>query len=204
MFNCYLKIKDKNKELEKISNKLSSNYVICKEILELLDNNSTKIKLDEDIKNSYYVFFNDTIYLSDREKNKTCYQRVCFIAHECIHSIQNKTIQVINFVLSNVELIAFIIALICMLFKTNTNLIFYIYLLINVISAIPRLILEIDAVIKSIYLSAKYIKNNIDEKEANILIKAYKLKILIFSPIFIISLLIGRILRIILISMFMM
>jgi len=195
MINYFKNWNKKKLNLNDISNKFSSNDVICKQILEIIGNKSTKIKLDQDIKNNYYVFLTNTIYLSDKEKTKNGYQRICIIAHECIHSIQNKIIQVVNFALSNIELIAFIIAFVCIILKFNVNMVFYSYLLLNIISIIPRLILEIDATIRSIDLSKKYMKNKIDENELNVILNIYKHQILIFMPMFIISLLIGRIIR---------
>jgi hypothetical protein len=82
-----------------------------------------------------------------------------------------------------------------MLYRFNINIVFFTYLLLNIFSIIFRLILEIDATIKSINLCEKYIKNKIDEKESNILIKSYRSKILLFLPIFIVSLSIGKFLR---------
>lgn len=199
MFKYFKKTIKENKYLLDISNKFSSNDIVCMQMLELLNNKTTDVKIDRDIKNSYYVFLNDTIYLSNREKNKTSYQRICTVSHECIHSIQNKIIQILNFVLSNIELLAFVIAFTCMLCRFNINIVFYSYLTLNIISTIPRLILEIDATIRSMNLSEKYMENKIDENESSVLLKTYKFQILILFPVFIISLLIGRILRLLLI-----
>jgi hypothetical protein len=195
MFKYCEKINENDIQLLNITTKFSSNDIVCKQMLKLLNNENTKVKLEDNIKNSYYIFLNDTIYLSNREKNKTDYQRICVISHECIHSIQNKIIQVVNFVLSNGELLFFAISIICMLYRFNINIVFFTYLLLNIFSIIFRLILEIDATIKSINLCEKYIKNKIDEKESNILIKSYRSKILLFLPIFIVSLSIGKFLR---------
>ncbi|MEG1141203.1 MAG: hypothetical protein RSE41_01890, partial [Clostridia bacterium] len=79
--------------MDQINNKLDDNITITKDILNLLDNKKTNVVIDEDIKNSYYVFFKDIIYLSN---NNNTYKRVCLIAHECIHSIQNKILQKVN------------------------------------------------------------------------------------------------------------
>lgn len=195
MLKYLSKEKNKEKELLDISNKLPSNEVVCSQILYILGNNKTDIKIDKDIKNSYYVFLNNTIYLSDKSKNNNNYYRICVIAHECIHSIQSKLIQIFNFVLSNVELIAFVISIICALLKFSTSIVLYTYLGINIVSMIPRLILEIDASIKSIDLVRKYIKDKVSENESNLLIKYYNSKVLVFLPIFVIYLLAGRILR---------
>ena len=49
------------KELEESISKLPANEIIASEILKTLENNHTKIVLDEDIKNSYYVYLNDIL-----------------------------------------------------------------------------------------------------------------------------------------------
>ncbi|MEG1008314.1 MAG: hypothetical protein RSF67_00580, partial [Clostridia bacterium] len=63
--------------MDQINNKLDDNITITKDILNLLDNKKTNVVIDEDIKNSYYVFFKDIIYLSN---NNNTYKRVCLIA----------------------------------------------------------------------------------------------------------------------------
>jgi hypothetical protein len=112
-----------------ISSKLDNNEIVCKEMLGLLKNKTTAVKIDEDIKNSYYVFLNDTIYLTNREKNRIGPLRICNVAHECIHSNQNKILQWMNFVLSNIELIFFAVNIILIIFNLNIKLMFYWYLI---------------------------------------------------------------------------
>lgn len=196
MFRFFEKLIQGNESLNYITDSFPENNEICKQMLIILNNNKTNIKLDIDIKNSYYTFLNNTIYLCDKEINKRNYQRICTVAHECIHSIQSKILQILNFVLSNIELILFVISFICVLLKFNVILVLYSYILVNVIAIIPRLILEIDATIKSIYLSKKYMKNKISDDKLDILIKAYKHQIIKFFPLFITSLFIGKLLRI--------
>lgn len=192
MFN-YIKQKE---ALDKITNRLDDNELVCEQILKILGNGSTNIKIDNDIKNSYYVFLNDTIYLSNREKNRSSYQRICTIAHECIHSIQNKIMQVTNFILSNIELFSFIATVILLILKLNANIIVICYLIINVISIIPRFILEIDATIRSIGLSKKYMQEKISKEELVNIVCAYKAQITLMFPLFILSLFFGKFIRI--------
>lgn len=187
----------KSKEyLINVSNKLDNSETICKQMLELLKNKTTKVILDNDIKNSYYVFLNDTIYLSNKEKNRTNYRRICTVAHECIHSKQNKIMQIINFVFSNIELISFIMGIILILLKTKIDLIVYYYLCITIVSVIPRLILEIDAVIKSLILTKEYLKTIFKTEETENITNLYRIQIIVMSPLFILALILGRIIRI--------
>lgn len=188
-----------NKENLKLINELPGNETVCKQILELIGNNKTSIKLDKNIKNSYYVFLNDTIYLSDLEKVNKSYYRISLIAHECIHSVQNKLLQIINFILSNIELVVFAISLILIVFKYNNNTFFYSYFIINILSIIFRLILEIHATIKSIGLSEKYMKNKIEDEKLKDIINAYRSKIILLFPLFIISLIFVKVLRLLII-----
>lgn len=178
-----------------ISNKLDNNETVCKEMLKLLNNNSSTVKIDEDINNSYYVFLNDTIYLSNKEKTRTGLLRICNVAHECIHAIQNKTLQIINFVLSNAELVLFIVAIILIVFNLNIKLLLYCYLITNVTSTLPRLILEIDAVVRSIILAKKYLNIKLTQKELDNVMITYKNQIILMFPLFVLSLLFGRAIR---------
>ena len=56
---------DRDKNLIKIASKIPQNKEVAQEILYIVGNNTTKIEQDKDIKNSYYVYLKDTIYLAD-------------------------------------------------------------------------------------------------------------------------------------------
>lgn len=188
-----------NKENLKLVNELPNNEKVSMQILELLNNNKTNIKLDKNIKNSYYVFLNDTIYLSDLEKVNESYYRILLIAHECIHSVQNKLLQFINFILSNIELIVFAISLFLIVTSNKNNIIINSYFVISILSVISRLVLEIQATIKSIGLSQKYMKNKIEEEKLKDIINAYKSKITLLFPLFVLSVILGKVLRLLII-----
>ena len=191
--NYLNKNSEESKEAKRITDKLRSNDIIANEILKSLENEKTRVVLDSDIKNSYYVFFKDTIYISNREKNNG-FHRCILVAHECVHSIQSKIIQVINFVLSNIELVAFITCLIFSIIFRNND-ITYIYLGILLLSIIPRLYLELHAVFNSIKVANKYIREKLDEKEATLLNNIYKNQISFLFPFSIIPLFSKKILR---------
>lgn len=187
--------------VQKIVDKLPKNVVVCAEILKLIGNNNTKVKLDDDIKNSYYVYNFDTIYLSNKECSKTLYTRICLIAHECIHSIQSKVLQRINFSISNIELVIFFICILIRIFNFNNICIWYIYMSIFLLSLIPRMILESGAVKGSIPLAKMYMTNEIGSDNANIVGNVYNFQIKLTFPLFILSLLFGKIIRAIIIYM---
>ncbi|MEG1363904.1 MAG: hypothetical protein RSC92_05695 [Clostridia bacterium] len=183
--------------MDQINNKLDDNITITKDILNLLDNKKTNVVIDEDIKNSYYVFFKDIIYLSN---NNNTYKRVCLIAHECIHSIQNKILQKVNFILSNIELIFFVFLFIFLLFSSNNNLpIVIAYVTINILSMVVRFILEAHATIGSVNLSKRYLSTKLETNDLDLVIKDYRNKIIMLFPVFLINLFLFKILRIVLI-----
>lgn len=178
--------------------KLPANEELTKQILSMLKNEHTKLVLDEDIKNSYYVYLNDTIYLSNREKVQNNSSRVVLTAHEVRHSIQSKVLQVMNFAFSNIELIAFIINVILFFFKKFSMINILVYLGIVIISIIPRMILEFDAVINSIRITKNYLKGKIIKEKLDEIISIYKFKINVLMPVFIFNLIFGKIIRLIL------
>ncbi len=184
----------KNKAEELIS-RLPNNELVTKEILESLDNKTTKLVEDKDIKNNYYVYLNDTIYLSSNKKNT--YARICVIAHECIHSIQSKIVQKLNFISSNIEIITFVIFSVLGLFMQESKMPLYIYSLIVALSLIFRLILEIDAVKKSVNVSDKYLNGKIIGKDKSFIIDIYKFQTKILMPLFLINLIFPKLLRLI-------
>lgn len=196
-FSSFDKKSKVSKELEENISKLPANEIIASEILKTLENNHTKIVLDEEFKNSYYVYLNDTIYLSNRDKVKNDSSRVVLIAHEARHSIQSKVLQIINFAISNIELVAFVINMILFLFKKFSIINIYVYLGIIIFSIIPRLILEFDAVINSIKITKNYLKEKFNDKVVDRIICLYKFKIKCLMLFFILNLIFGKTIRLI-------
>ncbi len=186
---------EKDELLKKLVKKIPENAEITSEILKELGNSTTKIKLDKDIKNSYYVYLKDTIYLADNERNNTGVSRVCLIAHECKHSVQSKLLQKLNFIFSNIEIILFLVTFILLIFFDNLPLTI-IYTTFALISLIPRIILEIDAVLSSTKIAKKYLESKLEEKEAEMIHMQYVKSTKSLLPFFIISLSIWKIIRI--------
>lgn len=194
----YIKGKDDNYDIEKIVSKLPDNKIITKETLEKLNNKTTKIVFDNDIQGNYYVFLNDTIYLSNKDADK--YKRLTVICHECIHSMQNKSLQLINFLFSNLEVIIFIIFSALKFFNLFGNILTYLYIAIIVISLIPRFILEIDASLKSIKLTKEYVSKKIGNIEAEFVDKIVKFQVISLLPIMLILLIFWKIVRIVILT----
>lgn len=190
---------NKKEELQKIINNLPQNEIICKEILEEKGNNHTNIKLDNDIKNSYYFYLNDTIYLANDKKSREIYARILLIAHECRHTLQSKHLQKLNFILSNIELVLFIMILILKFINLFNIIILVIYSVFVVLSIIIRFILEYDAVKNSVKISKEYMENRLEKKESDFISDIFSFQINLLFPISIVSLFLGKLIRIILV-----
>ena len=168
-----------DKKLNSITNKLPNNFSICKDMLEILNNKDTKIEESQEQKNttSLYLIMQNKIVIANINKTFT---RIQTIAHECIHSLQNKTIQRFNFIISNINILFFTITIILILAKAIHNeTIFYTiiiaYILLNVLQLFIRIHLELDAMIKAKYLAKEYIEKSkiLNEEEKNTIIKNY-------------------------------
>ena len=199
-YNIYVKGRNDDYDMEEIIGKLPDNNTIAKETLEKLNNKTTKMISDDDIKGNYYVFLNDTIYLSNKDADK--YKRLTVICHECIHSVQNKAMQLINFVLSNLEVILFIIFAILKFLNVFGNVLTYVYIAIVILSLIPRFILEIHASIKSITLTREYILDKIGKKEAEFANKVVRFQVILLLPIMLFSLCFWKIIRALILFIF--
>ncbi len=145
-----------------VINKLPSNLEVCNSILKKLNNNSTKIIEMSAIKGNYYSFINDTIYISNVSKNASDENRVIVIAHECIHSIQNKVVQLANTVISNLYLMLLLVTIILLFFKIDIIFILFPVMLLNIV---VREYLELNAVTKSKDVFLDYIKEYLSEEE---------------------------------------
>ena len=149
-----------NEELDELTAKLPDNITICEEILKIINNETVKIKESENEKSdtSLYIAITDTIIIA---KIKESYTRVQTIAHECIHSIQDRALLLANFVISNIYLLYFISIIPLTIFGIikNTNMQIFILLFIGFNHFAIRNILEIDAMIRAKYLAKQYLLN---------------------------------------------
>ena len=154
-----LKQLSQDTQLNEIINVFPKNRVICEEILEKLNNKNVKIKelnKEEKSQTSLYLVFQNKILIANIQEN---FARIQTIAHECIHSIQNKRILKFNFIISNISILYFIIS--CVLDVLNLFNITYLLItltLIQLTSLIVRSYLETDAMIRAEYIAKDYIK----------------------------------------------
>lgn len=155
-----------SKELNEITNKFPENKDVCKEILKQLNNDkNVKIVNDDTAKASLYIVATNTISIANI---KNSFTRIQTIAHECVHSTQNKKILMFNFIYSNFYLLYFVcISLLTLFDKTaNPMLQVFILTLLSFIYYKVRSYLETDAMTKAPYVAKEYIeKSNCIKKE---------------------------------------
>lgn len=105
------------------------------------------------------------------------YTRIQTIAHECLHSIQDKKILWSNFIFSNLYLLYFGIIAILGIFKLlqSKMLFISIFLVLGLVYYSIRTYLENDAMIKARFLAKEYMeeKNISTKKEIESVIKKY-------------------------------
>ncbi len=163
-----------NKELEKLTDKFPDNVQVAKDILNMLGNNKVKIEEAKDTQTSLYIAVTDKISIADMKNN---YARIQTIAHECMHSIQDRRLLLFNFIFSNFSIIYWIVITILTVTRVlqNTTIQFFVLLLITLIKFIVRGYLEIDAMTKSKYTAKEYIesKNILTKDETAALINKY-------------------------------
>ena len=161
-------------KFNKLVDKYPSNIEICKLILKKIKNENVKIEENKDAKASLYIAVTNKIVIADV---KNSYTRIQTIAHECLHSIQNRKIQLFNFIFSNIYLLYFLIVLILALLNKLPNAILFLGLmvLLSYIYYFIRSYLENDAMIKAKFL-AKEIMEDLkisSEDEIQDIVKSY-------------------------------
>lgn len=154
-------------ELNNIAKNFPENLEICKSILKKLGNENVTIEEDDDAKDCLYITITNKIIIAGTQNNFT---RIQTIAHECLHSIQDKRIQMSNFIISNICIFYFAIVVILGAFgvipENIKMLMITIYILLGFASFVIREYLENDAMIKAKYLAREYMENqNVCSKE---------------------------------------
>ena len=175
-----LKQLSQDNTLNKITNVFPKNKEICEEILEKLNNKDVEIEeLGEDSKSqtSLYLVMQNKIIIANIKDN---FARIQTIAHECIHSIQNKQILKFNFIFSNISNLYFLVICILALLNLFNEQVWYCLLisliLIQSISLIVRSHLETDAMTIAEYIAKDYIKekNLLKKEDEEKIINTYK------------------------------
>lgn len=151
--------------LNLIAEKYPSNVEICKEMLKKLKNEKVKVEEDKEAKTTLYLALTDKIFIAD---TKNSYTRIQTMAHECLHSIQERKILMFNFIFSNVYILYFAVMIVLEVLNIINNSLLYlnIFLILSMVYYMTRVFLENDAMIKAKYLAKEYLEEkNISTKE---------------------------------------
>lgn len=165
-----------DKRLNEITNKLPENEYVCREILKMIKNENVKIKVgNENSQSSLYIVATNSILIANI---KNTFIRIQTIAHECIHSIQDKRLLWFNFIFSNIYLIYFTIITILALFNKLANPSIYsnILVMMSVLAYFVRSYIETDAMIRARFLAKEYLARKIDcvsENEVDTIVSNY-------------------------------
>ena len=193
-----------DKVLNEIANKFPDNKDICKSILEKLNNKNVKIEEDNETKVSLYIAITNKIIIANM---KDTFARIQTIAHECLHSIQNRTILMFNFIFSNIFLLYFMTSIFLIFFNVGSNLVYIlIYIFLSLIYCIMRGYLEVEAMSKAIYIAKDYMKdyqkkdNKISDEDIEIIVNNYRKINKIGIPLTVFVLVFGTLVKISILS----
>lgn len=164
-----LKEAGNNPKCNEIISKFPNNKKVCESILEKLDNKNVKIVENNDKTSSLYIAISNTIFIANITKT---YTRIQTIAHECLHSVQNRKLLIFNFIYSNVYILYFAISLILTIFNVfkNYELNIIILSVLSFLYYLVRAYLETDAMTRAEFLAKEYLyeyneKNMVCTKE---------------------------------------
>lgn len=146
-----------NSELNMITEKYPSNIEVCKYILRKLGNRATKIEEDTNSEATLYIAFQNKISIGNTHESFT---RIQTMAHECLHSIQDRKMLIFNFIFSNIYFIYFGVICVLIVLKKLPNEILFsnIFLILSFIYYVIRIFLENDAMIKAEYVAKEYMQ----------------------------------------------
>ena len=146
-----------DEELDRLAKTYPSNQEICKEYLKKLNNEKVKIEENEGAEASLYIAITDKILIANIQKS---YTRIQTIAHECLHSIQNRKLLLFNFIFSNLYLIYFVLVCALLIFKIlpYKMMALVIFFILSMIYYSVRVFLENDAMIKARFLAKEYME----------------------------------------------
>lgn len=145
--------------LDELIKRLPNIEEIGKQMLHMLKNSDVKIEksVDEKSGTSLYLVMGNKIIIANGNGS---YAGVQTIAHECIHSVQNKKMLWFNFFFSNFYIIYTLIVMILTILKIikDTSLQLYILSILGFVFYAIRSYLETEAMIKSRFLAKDYLE----------------------------------------------
>ena len=140
----------------------------------MLGNETVKIKEAKNTQTSLYIAATDTISIADMKEN---YARIQTIAHECMHSVQDRRLLLFNFIFSNINILYLLTIIVLTIIGViqNTALQIIILTMLAIIKFAVRGFLEIDAMTKSKYTAKEYMesKNILTKEEITKIIEKY-------------------------------
>lgn len=147
-----------NESLNARTQELPNNVVICKEILKKLNNEKVKVE-EEEKTNCFYFIATDKIILN---KDKKFFTRIQTIAHECVHSIQNKNVLWFNYIFTNLLNLFWLVITILTVVGVIKNYILFvsIMLILAMVFYVIRSYLEIEAMTKAKYIAKEYLEEH--------------------------------------------
>ena len=147
----------KDDELDELAKKYPSNIDICKAYLKKLNNENVKIEQNNNAENSLYIVTTNKIMIANIQKS---YTRIQTIAHECLHSIQDKKLLWFNFIFSNIYILYFLVVSILALFRILPYKMIFLSILMmfGLVYLVVRIYLENDAMIKARFLAKEYME----------------------------------------------
>ena len=164
-----------DKELNSIAEKFPDNTEICKSILRKIENKTIQIEEDQKSEATLYIAIQDKISIGNTHKSFT---RIQTIAHECLHSVQDRKMLIFNFIYSNIYLLYFVIICILVILKKIDNTMMYsnIFLILSFIYYVVRVFLENDAMIKTQYIAREYMQEQdaVTEEEDNKIFEGFQ------------------------------
>ena len=164
-----------DENLNKITEKYPDNTQIFKDILKKLKNENVKIEEDINSNSTLYIAIQNKISIGNTHNSFT---RIQTMAHECLHSVQDRKMLIFNFIYSNIYILYYLVTLILLILKKlpNEMLFLNIFLILSFIYYVVRIFLENDAMIKAEYLTKEYMeeKNISTKEEINLVVEGLK------------------------------
>lgn len=167
----------KNDKLDQlVKEKFPENIQIAKKLLKKLGNEKVQVKQakEEKSETSLYLVMTDTIEIANISNS---YTRIQTIAHECLHSVQDKTLLWFHFIISNIYLLYFALIIILTVFSvvTNKTLFLVILCLLSMIYGSIRSYLETNAMTGARWLAKEYMKeeDSISEEQIEEVVASY-------------------------------
>ena len=148
-----------NEKLDELTKQFPENLDICKYMLKKLKNETVKIEETKEGKTNLYIAISNKIIIANI---KDTYTRIQTIAHECLHSIQNRKLLLFHFIYSNLYIGYFIIVIVLKIFHIIQKDMLQIAILsiLGGVYYFIRSYLETDVMIKARYLAKEYIEEN--------------------------------------------